>query len=342
MRIHSTTLKTGITRTPEFQRKGLAAFAVNVGTKCGHDCRYCSTGALLRMHPSFRAAGENPFGSGFAIVDPDTPERVARDARSLRRRGLIQLCTTVDAWAPEAQHFDLGRRCLEAILSEPGWQVRILTKNAAVERDFQVLRNHPERVLVGLSLTTPPDKTDMMRAVEPNASDIAARMSVMEQAHRLGLRTYGMFCPLLPSIGDSPEFIHKLTEFALSCGVEEIFVEPVNARGPGLKLTELALREAGFPDEADEAADIRHERNWSSYVRRLLGNIQQAMRQFDALEKLRVLLYPSRLTAEDKSWIRQHDQGVRWLGNEEVPSAVVDPGPRLQPETNSKTPTPLT
>jgi DNA repair photolyase len=113
MRIHITSLRNAITRTPEFEHKGLAGFAVNVGTKCGHDCRYCSTGALLRMHPSFQVAQENPFGTGYAVVDPTTSNRVARDARTRRERGLIQLCTTVDAWAPEAQRFNLGARCLE-------------------------------------------------------------------------------------------------------------------------------------------------------------------------------------------------------------------------------------
>jgi len=106
MRIYTTTLKNGIARTPEFERKGLAQFAVNVGTKCGHDCRYCSTGALLRMHRSFNAAHENPFRTGYAIVDPTTPDRVAREAQACRQRGLIQLCTTVDAWAPEAQQYN--------------------------------------------------------------------------------------------------------------------------------------------------------------------------------------------------------------------------------------------
>ena len=48
-REHLCTLKTGITRTREFEKKGLASYAVNCGVKCGHGCRYCSTGAMLRM-----------------------------------------------------------------------------------------------------------------------------------------------------------------------------------------------------------------------------------------------------------------------------------------------------
>ena len=92
MRTYLTTLKIGINRTPEFERKRLASFAVNVGTKCGHYCLYCSSVALLRMHKSFREAGENPFGHGFAIVDPSTPDRVAQDALRSRQRGMVQLC----------------------------------------------------------------------------------------------------------------------------------------------------------------------------------------------------------------------------------------------------------
>ncbi len=64
LRIHTTSLKGGITPTPEFKKKGLAEFAVNVGTKCGHGCRYCSTGAMLRRHSSFPEAGESPFAFG--------------------------------------------------------------------------------------------------------------------------------------------------------------------------------------------------------------------------------------------------------------------------------------
>ena len=72
-RAHQVSLRAGITRTREFERKRLAEFAVNVGVKCGHDCTYCSSGALLRMHRSFRQVGRSPFESGSAIVDPDYP-----------------------------------------------------------------------------------------------------------------------------------------------------------------------------------------------------------------------------------------------------------------------------
>jgi DNA repair photolyase len=61
----------------------------------------------------------------------------------------------------------------EAILSEPGWTVRILTKNAAVVEDFDLIKKHRDRVLVGLSLTATPDRESVISVVEPFASPIS-------------------------------------------------------------------------------------------------------------------------------------------------------------------------
>ena len=278
MIVHHYPLATGIRPTPEFAKKGLASFAVNVGLKCDHDCTYCSSGALLRCHPAFAQFGQSPFGFGYAIVDPDMPEKVACDAKRLRKRGLVQLCTTVDAWAPAARQLDLGRRCLEALLAEPGWTVRILTKNAAVADDFDLIAKHRDRVMMGISITGTIDRTKPVSAIEPNVSPISDRMAALEKARRMGIHTYGMLCPLLPGIADQPDQIGHLVRFAEACGAEEIFAEPVNPRGAGLKNTEQALSKAGFPAEADAVARIRSRAAWSPYVVRLVQNVQRAVR----------------------------------------------------------------
>jgi DNA repair photolyase len=314
MRVLTTQLRSGITRTRKFEEKALAQFAVNVGTKCGHNCLYCSTGAMLRMHRSFKIAGENPFATGYAIVDPDTPTRVARDATTINKRELVQLCTTVDAWSPEAQDHDLGRKCLDAILSQPGWTVRILTKNAAVVREFDLIERYRNRVLVGLSLTATEERSHVIAVVEPNASPIRERMAALRGAHERGLRTYGMLCPLLPGIADDPVSVDRLVDFVLGCGAEEIFVEPVNPRGPALTMTEQALRAAGYGAAADAIAQVRRKVGWSAYTKRLLGTVQQALWRRGAIQKLRFLLYPSKLSAADDQWILAHPAGVRRLG----------------------------
>ena len=318
MREHTTLMKSGITRTKEFERKQLASFAVNVGTKCGHDCRYCSTGALMRMHHSFKIANESPFGHGYSIVDPTTPIRVAYDAqhchsRDIDKRGMIQLCTIVDAWAPEAQKYGLGHRCLEAILSQPGWTVRILTKNAAVANDLPLIEKYRDRVLVGMSITALPSKDKLISVVEPNASPISERIAVMHEAHKRGLRTYGMFCPLLPGIADSPNDIHEMLSLAVEWGCEEVFVEPVNPRAKGLISTAKTLASHGYATEAQAIHQIRQQKNWSVYVVNLLKNVQEAVRQLYDINRLRFLLYSKNLHPVCLRQIKSDDAGVIWL-----------------------------
>ena len=271
---------------------------------------------MLRCHKAFKELGENPFGFGYAIIDPTTPERVAKDAQCIKNRGLVQLCSTVDAWAPEAREHNLGRQCLEAILSEPDWSVRILTKNAAVRDDFDFIEKYRDRVLVGMSITGTSEKGDAIEIIEPNASSIPERMATMAEAAARGLRTYGMLCPLLPGIADSPEQINSLVRFAIECKVEEIFVEPINPRGGGLKNCQEALELWGYAKEAKTIESIRKKQNWSKYVLRLIRNVQRAVRKHSDINKLRFLLYPSRLLSEHIEQIKQDDAGVIWLGKE--------------------------
>ena len=306
-------LKSGIRSTPEFAKKKLADFAVNIGVKCSHGCTYCSAGTSLRMHDAFKEANRSPFESGYSIIDPEMPEKVAREAKSGRNRGLIQLCTTVDAWAPEAKKYDLGRLCLEAILAEPGWTVRILTKNASVVYDFDLIQKYKDRVLVGISLTGTPDKEDVMSVVEPYASPISERIEAMNKAHQMGLRTYGMLCPLLPGVADGKEQIDELVRIAANFGAEEIFSEAVNGRGNGLTKTEEALRMNGFEDEAEAVSRIRRTVNWSPYAASLVENLQLAMKAHMSAEQLRYLLYPKNLREEDLAKIKRNDEGVIWL-----------------------------
>lgn len=312
-RIHIYHLKSGIRPSPEFAKKGLAQYAINVGTKCDHNCTYCSTGSMLRCHQSFKVTKEDPFGHGYAIIDPDMPERVAHDAKNMRNRGLVQLCTTVDAWSPAAQKYDIGRRCLDAVLSQPGWTVRILTKNAAVAKDFDLIEKYRDRVLVGLSLTATPDKEDIMLAVEPNASPISERMAALELAYKIKLRTYGMLCPLLPNVADSPEQIDRLVGFGKKIGAEEVFAEAVNARGSGLRLTEDSLIAAGFAAEAKAIHSIRKRENWSAYAVSLIKRLQTAMHNHGMTKCLRYLQYPTHLLEHDLAAIKENGIGVIWL-----------------------------
>lgn len=306
-------LKIGIGRSREFERKKLATHAVNVGLKCGHECCYCSSPSLLRCHPSFKGVGENPFDSGYCILDPDTQTRVARDVHKLRSDHMVMLCSTSDAWAPEAQRLGLGEKCLETILKGSPAGIRILTKNASVVGAYDLIGLYRDRVRVGLSVTAPKSCEAVARALEPNASSISERLNALREAHRRGLRTYGMLCPCVPNVADSAEALDEMFESVLACGVEEIWVEPLNRRGNNLLRCANALKNAGFPNAAKAVNQTRSREYWSYSAAWLVRMAQWVAQRRGIIERLHILLYTGSFTPFVIDFLDADPRGIIWL-----------------------------
>ncbi len=313
--VYESSIKVGIGKTPAFEEKGLAMYAVNTGTKCNNDCYYCYLAALpVAWHKSFKQHGLVPAEFGYAIIDPNKPEKVAKDARRIKGKGVVQLCTYTDAWSPAAREYSMGRKLLKAILENNSeLTIRILTKNHEVENDFDLIRKYQDRVQVGLSLTATTSKSKIMEAVEPNASSNRERMRVMRKAHKMGLRVYGMLCPLLPSIANSQKDIDELVKFCEEIGCEEIFSEALNRRGKSMECTQNALATNGYSTEAKAIGDIATKVNWSRYATELVAAVQSSMRKYSDINKLRFLQYPKGLLAEHVKHIKKDDVGVVWL-----------------------------
>ncbi len=316
VRVHLIQYKTAIKRNVSFEQKGLAKFSVNVGLKCGHDCTYCSTGAVFsgpRTPPAFKLHKVKPSSRGYAMVDPSIAERIAKDAKCHRKnRGLVQVCTTTDAWAPECQHENLGRKICEGILREPDWSIRVLTKNAAVREEFDLFYKYKDRVIVGISITAGLKYAAQTSAIEPWASGLEERLATMQKAHRMGLRTYAMLCPVMPYCLDSVE---EMVEQAIAYGAEEFFSEAVNPRGKGLAHTVEALAAAGFISEAEQVRVITTRRSWSSYCLELYGALTKALRKHKRAKDLRFLCYESSFDAEtlEKAKRMKDQTGIIWL-----------------------------
>ena len=127
-----------------------------------------------------------------------------------------------------------------------------------------------------------------------------------------------MFCPLLPKVSCTALDVDKLVRLAVECGVEEIFAEPVNPRGPGLRLTQEALDHHHHWDALCGVMPIRRKVEWSWYVVKLFRLLQRNVRKYYDIERLRFLLYPSKLIPEKLEDIRRDDAGVIWLGRQPV------------------------
>ncbi len=331
LNIYEHALEGGIKASPEFEKKGLATHAVNVGLGCGHQCTYCSSPSMRCRFTDYGELQLNAYDRGFAVIDPKTAERILKDMPKLKAGDTVMLSTLDDAWSPEARKHGVGCKSLEALLKNTPAQIRILTKSAEVAKDFDVIKGFEKRVMVGLSIGIPDSREDVAAAVEPNASPIRDRLKALKLAHDQGFRTYAMLCPCLPGVADTEAALTEMFKAVKVRGAEDIWLEPVNARGKALLNTATALRLAGLKAEADAVDAIRTKEAWSKYATALTENAVKVAEAQGVTGKLKILLYTDRFTDADRERLKQHKAVIKWLGKaKDGKPAAAD-----EPETDS-------
>jgi len=312
--VYKKNLKIGIRSSSEFEKKLLATHGVNVGLKCGHSCYYCFTPSLIRTHYAFKEIGRSPYENNYSIVDPESVSRISKDVKKVDKNDTVMLCTYSDAWAPESKKYNLGRKILETLLEKSDSKVRALTKNAEIRKDYDIIKKYPDRVMVGFSITAPSYK-NAARILEPYASTNRERISALLEAHKNGLRTYAMFCPIIPGMASSKTDLEKMFSSVLPAEPEDIWLEPVNARGPVLKKTSDVLRKNGYTGMAKRVDNIRHRRHWSQYAIALVQNALDIAEEFNVLSKLHILLYAKPFGEKAVNSLKKIDknENIVWL-----------------------------
>ncbi len=289
-------MKVGVASGTRYDKKGLAKFAVNTGFRCGHQCIYCFGPQTNQFHPVWKTYGLEKYDQGYCIVDPGTPDRLFQKKVKVPADSVITVGTYSDAWAPEARKRGLGRAVIRKLLDETPATIRMITKSAEIARDFDIMLEAPERFMVGLSVGIPAARQDVASVLEPRASTVADRLDALREAHRLGLRTFGMICPCVPGVSDSIEALAETVGELKACGAEPIWAEPLNDRGGSNRRVINALRAAGLSNEADAVATdtASVQRRWS-YAIRLSSNLGKAASRLGVDDRLRFMVHKDSL-----------------------------------------------
>jgi DNA repair photolyase len=174
-------------------------YSLNPYRGCAHGCAYCYA------RPTHEYLGLN------AGLDFETKVFVKHAAPELFRDWLnrpgyepemIMFSGVTDCYQPAEREFRLTRACLKVAL-EARQPVGIVTKNALLVRDLDVLQPMAELgvVSVSLSITTLDDK--LARRLEPRTSRPAARLRTIRELRAAGIRVNAMVAPIIPGLNDS-------------------------------------------------------------------------------------------------------------------------------------------
>ena len=174
-------------------------FSLNPYRGCIHGCAYCYA------RPGHEYLGFN------AGLDFETKIVVKRQAPELLRKFLaksswvsepISFSGVTDCYQPAERQFKLTRQCLQVVeaCNQP---ISIVTKNALIQRDLDILGPMAEKNLVHVYVSVTSLEPELARDMEPRTSIPSARLRTIEHLSEAGIPTGVMIAPVIPGLNDS-------------------------------------------------------------------------------------------------------------------------------------------
>ncbi len=218
-------------------------YGLNAYRGCEHGCAYCFA------RPFHEYLG---WSSG---LDFETKILVKLRAPELLRRELcatrwtpqpIAMSGVTDCYQPAERHFRLTRRCLE-VCAELRHPVIIITKNALVTRDVDLLAELARHECVSVNVSVTSLDADLAGKLEPRASRPPARLRAIRELAAAGVPVSVLVAPVIPGLTDHemPAILDAVAAagarrasyvlLRLPHAVKDIFSEWLEEHAPGKK-----------------------------------------------------------------------------------------------------------
>jgi DNA repair photolyase len=173
-------------------------YSINPYRGCEHGCIYCYA------RPSHEYLG---FSAG---MDFETKIMVKLDAPMLLERTLskkswqpqmVAFSGNTDCYQPVERKLELTRNCLKVFLKYRN-PVGLITKNALVLRDVDILQEMVRFNLVHVMLSITSLDADLIRKMEPRTSTPEKRLEAIEKLALAGIPVGVNAAPMIPGLTD--------------------------------------------------------------------------------------------------------------------------------------------
>lgn len=172
------------------------SYSMNMYQGCEHGCIYCF------------ARNSHEYWGYNAGLDFERKILVKHDASKLLEAKLKsknwKACTIVlsgntDCYQPAEQEFQLTRKCLEVFLKYRH-PVGIITKNALILRDLDILKELNVHGLIGVNISVTSLSEETRRILEPRTTTIKKRLEAIRVLSEAGIPVNAMLAPIIPGI----------------------------------------------------------------------------------------------------------------------------------------------
>lgn len=171
-------------------------YSMNPYQGCEHGCAYC----YARPTHQYWGYSAGVDFERIILVKKNAPELLEQ---VFRKKGyqpsVIQLSGNTDCYQPIERKLQLTRKLLQLCL-EYRHPVSIITKNALVVRDLDILKPMAEKNLVNVSLSIPTVNEDLRRILEPRTSSVKTKLQALKTLSENGIPTHVMVAPIIPGL----------------------------------------------------------------------------------------------------------------------------------------------
>ncbi|MEJ7767725.1 MAG: PA0069 family radical SAM protein [Chitinophagaceae bacterium] len=220
-------------------------YSMNPYQGCEHGCIYCYA------RNSFEYWGYSA-GTDFErkiIVKKNAPELLRKFLMNPKWNGVpISMSGNTDCYQPAEKKFRLTRQLLEVCL-EFNQPVGMITKNAGILRDKDLLAVMAEKSLVSVLVSITSFNEDLRRVMEPRTTTGKQRLRVIRELSDAGVRMGVMLGPMIPGLNEHE--MHTIMKAASESGAVFSAYTFIRLNG-AIKMLFHDWLYKNFPDRADK------------------------------------------------------------------------------------------
>ena len=172
------------------------SYSMNPYQGCEHGCIYCYA---RNSHEYWGYSAGLDFERKILIKE-NAPDLLEKKLRSKTWEAqTIVLSGNTDCYQPAERKFRITRACL-AIFLKYRHPVGIITKNALILRDLDLLNELNCHGLIGVHISVTSLKEATRRLLEPRTAAISKRLNTIRKLSENGIPVNAMLAPLIPGI----------------------------------------------------------------------------------------------------------------------------------------------
>jgi len=179
-----------------------------------HGCAYC----FARPYHEYLGLSAGLDFETMIFVKEDAPVLLEKElAKPSWEPQLVAMSGVTDVYQPIERKLQITRRCLK-VFADCRNPVGMLTKNALVERDVDVLSELARHGAARVSFSVTTLDPELARRLEPRAAAPQRRLEAMRALAKAGVPVGVMAAPMIPGLNDHE--LPKILEAAAGAGAE--------------------------------------------------------------------------------------------------------------------------